>query len=321
MDNYRKKSDKLIFYEALAKRLPHNHYFTPTVQKNLRKESGGYAGELRVDRELTEAQYYHAYCVLRNVVVGTKEAYCQIDTLVIYEKFILVIEVKNIPGLLTYDENTHQLTRRRDDGPVEGMGNPEYQLKRSERFVRQFLDFRNISLPVHGIIVFSNPSSILVKQFPNCLAIHVSGLYQTLDKLHRTYPEHPTSPQFDVNELRKFFLQNEPKLPPHKPPHIPASIFNDLVVGVLCPNCDMSKLKYISKLWRCSICKYKNGTTHLTTLQEYRVLFSEEITTIEWMNFTHLNSISTTRRMLGECNLERIGGNKNRKWRIHNVPL
>ncbi|MCZ8537627.1 NERD domain-containing protein [Paenisporosarcina quisquiliarum] len=321
MNPTRKKSDKFIFYEALAKRLPHNHYFTPTVQSILRKESGGYAGEIRVDRELSEGQYYQSYCVLRNILVGSKEFYCQIDTLVIYKNFILIIEVKNIPGLLTYDEKTHQLTRRRDDGPIEGMGNPEDQLKRSERMVRQFLDFHKISLPVHGIIVFSNPSSILEKPFPNCLAIHVSGLYQTLEKLHRTYREHPTSPHFDVNELHKLFLQNEPKLPPNKPSHIPTSIFSDLIVGVLCPNCDKSKLKYIHKLWRCSICKYKSETTHLTTLQEYRILFSEEITTTEWMNFTNLKSLATTKRMLSECNLERIGGNRNRKWRIHSVHL
>ena len=315
MISVRKKSDKYLFYEALERRLPKSHAFWPDVQKILRKEGGGYAGELRVDRELSESQFFDDYVFLKSILVGNEVAYCQIDSLIIYPKFVLIIEVKNIPGILTYDEESHQLTRRRDNGPVEGMGNPEDQLQRSKRFVKRLMVQHQMTISVHGMIVFSNPASILEKPFPNCLAIHVSGLYQALENLHQLYADQ-SNPHFDTRKVHQLFVHNEPAHPPKKPSHIPTKVFSDLIMGVLCPNCVMTKLNYRSKFWRCSKCKYKSEGLHLTTLQEYRILFSEEITTSEWMRFTGMKSVATTRRMLSKSNLEKVGGNKNRKWLI-----
>jgi len=316
---HRKKSDKYLFYEALAKRLHSHHFYWETVQQNLRKESGGYAGELRVDRELSETQYFKDYRIMRNIFVGNKDSYSQIDTLVIYQTFILVIEVKNIPGILTYDENTHQLTRRRDNGPVEGMGDPESQLKRCERFVKKFLDQKRILIPIHGMIVFANPASILERPFPRSHAIHVSGLYQAMDNLHQLHAEHQKLPQFDTRKIHRLFEKYEPILPPYRPTHIPINMLTDVISGVLCPNCVRTKLLYKSKLWRCTVCKFKSEDAHLETLQEYLILFNEELGTSEWMKFVGLNSLATTRRMLNASNLEIKGGNRNRNWIIRKI--
>lgn len=320
MNLIRKKSKKYLFYEALERRLPSNHYYLDAIQQNLRKERGGYAGELRVDRELQETKYYEEYKVLRNLYVGSNQSYCQIDTLVIHHHFILIIEVKNIPGLLTYDEVTHQLTRQRDSGPVEGMGDPKSQIKRSERFVRNFLLTKyNCSIPVHGMIVLSNPTSILAKPFKDCPVVHVSGLYETMESLHQLYAEHQEHPYFDTRKIQRLFQQHEPTTPPYRPTHIPMTIFKDIQTGVICSNCGKNKLDYISKSWRCSHCKFKSNNAHQEALNEFSILFSPEITTVEWMNFSGLKSLATTRRVLNESNLEKSGGNKNRKWIIHRI--
>lgn len=321
LNNNRKKSDKYLFYEALDRRLPKTHPYCPTVQTILRKEGGGYAGELRVDRELSEARLFESYKVMKSLLVGNEASYCQIDLLVIYSKFILIIEVKNIPGLLSYDQETHQLTRRRDNDPIESMGDPVNQLLRHERFVRTLLVQHQMLIPVHSMIIFSNPASILDKPFPaSCLAIHVSGLYQALEKLHQLYADQ-SIPHFDTRKIRTLFVLNQPEFSLNKPTHIPINVFSNLTIGVLCPKCDMTKLNYKSKYWHCPICRFKCDKVHLKTLQEYRILFSEELTTSEWMNFTGINSISTTKRILNESNLVKIGRNKNRKWQIHKTFL
>ena len=315
MNHIRKKSDYHLFYEALERRLSKNHSYFSTVQQNLRREGGGYAGELRVDRELSEGRFYDSYLVLRNILVGNETSFCQIDSLVIYSKFVLILEVKNIPGILTYDEETHQLTRRRDDGPIEGMGNPVGQIQRSERMVKRFLTQHDISIPVHGMIVFSNPASILEKPFPDCLAVHVSGLYQSLENLHQLYADQ-LNPQFELRNVQQLFVLKEPKITPMKPSNLPQNLFAEIRNGVLCPKCNDRKMHYSRKLWRCKQCHYKSAQEHLTTLQEYRVLFGEHLTTNEWMNFCGLKSLATTKRVLIESNLEKTGGNKNRKWVI-----
>lgn len=277
-------------------------------------------GELRVDRELSEGQFFKSYLILKNLLVGNASSYCQIDTLVIHSEFVLLVEVKNIPGILTYDEETHQLTRRRDNGPIEGMGNPEDQLKRSERMVKNFLAQHQIQIPVHGMIVFSNPASILEKPFPNCLAIHVSGLYQALEEIHQLNVDH-TSPKFDHRKVHQLFILEAPLLTPNKPTHIPSKVFSDLITGVLCPNCIGIKMQYKYRLWRCNQCQFKSASEHIKALQEYRLLFSKQLTTKQWMEFCGLSSLSTSKRMLRDSSLEKVGGNKNRKWLISKVYL
>lgn len=320
MNKTRVKSEKYLFYEALDRRLSKAHPVSQVIQNILRKEGGGYAGELRVDRELCEAHHFNSYIVMKNLLVGSEVTYCQIDSLIIYSKFILIIEVKNIPGLLTYDEVTHQFTRRKDNGPVEGMGNPVDQINRSQRLVKIFLKRFHHEIPVHGIIVFSNPSSILEKPFSDSKAIHVSGLYQALDELHRLY-SNQTTPHFDSHHIHKLFESHEPSPTHTQLTPIPKYVFTELKTGVLCPNCITAQLVYKSKIWRCSICKFKSNNSHLETLQEYRLLFSSEITTKEWMRFSGLSSMETSRRMLNESYLEKTGINKNRKWFIPKTIL
>ena len=314
MNQIRSKSDKHLFYEALDRRLSKNNSFWSTVQSTLRREGGGYAGELRVDRELGEARFYDSYVLLKHIIVGNESSYCQIDTLVIHARFILILEVKNIPGVLTYDEETHQLTRRRDNGPIEGMGNPVDQVKRSERMVRDFLEKHHVTLPVYGMIVFSNPASILERPFPDCFAIHVSGLYPALEKLHQRHVNQPT-PKHDTRKIHQLFVHNEPVITFQPPTNLPTNLSAEIRTGVLCPDCN-NAMTYRSKIWRCSQCGYKNENEHLRTLQEYRVLFSEALSTKQWVEFAGLNSVTTAKRILRESNLEKIGGNKNRKWFI-----
>jgi hypothetical protein len=320
LNSSRRKSDKYLFYEALERRLFKDNPFWPVLQKTLRKERGGFAGELRVDRELSEVQFFESYLLLKNLLVGNDSSYCQIDTLVIYSKFILIIEVKNIPGILTYDEETHQLTRRKENGPIEAMGNPKDQLKRSERMVKKLLEEHQMQMPVHGLVVFSNPASILEKPFPNCHAIHVSGLYQSLEDLHQVYADH-TSPKFDHRKVHQLFVLKAPVLTPIKPTHIPTKVFTELAMGVLCPNCVGITMQFKYRLWRCNQCQYKSATEHIKALQDYRLLFSKQLTTKQWMEFCGLSSLSTSKRILRDSSLEKVGGNKNRKWLISKVYL
>ena len=94
MISVRKKSDKYLFYEALERRLPKSHAFWPDVQKILRKEGGGHAGELRVDRELNETRFFDDYISLKSILVGNEASYCQIDSLIIYRILSSLLKLK-----------------------------------------------------------------------------------------------------------------------------------------------------------------------------------------------------------------------------------
>lgn len=315
MNKTRVKSEKYLFYEALERRLSNVDALKNTLQEALRKEGGGYAGELRVDREIEESDFFKFYKLIKGLIVGNSNSYAQIDTLIIHEKFLLIIEVKNLPGLIKLDNQLHQITRQRDNGPVEGMRNPEDQLLRSERFVRKFLSFQNIPIPVHGLIVFSNPSSVLEQPFSNRSAIHVSGLHHTLENLHHMYADQ-LSPKFEPRKIQLLFTQHEFELNPYKPSHILSKVNTEVLQGVLCPRCINQVLMYRNKFWRCSQCNYKNTEEHRQALKEYRALFSHKVTTKEWMKFSGINSVSTASRMLQKSNLDIDGTFKNRSYVI-----
>lgn len=315
MNLIRRKSEKYLFYEALERRLVNVSTIKNTLQEALRKEGGGYAGELRVDREIEESDFFKSYILMKGLIVGSSTSYAQIDTFIIHEKFLLIIEVKNLPGIIKLDNQLHQITRQRENGPVEGMRNPEDQLLRSERFVRKFLSFHNISMPVHGLIVFSNPSSVLEKPFSKKSAIHVSGLHQTLESLHLMYADH-LYPKFEPRKIQLLFTQYEFELNPYKPSHILSKINTEILQGVLCPQCINKVLIYRNKFWRCSQCHYKNAEEHRQALKEYRSLFSHKVTTKEWMKFSGIRSASTASRMLQKSNLFIDGTFKNRRYVI-----
>ena len=71
-------------------------------------------------------QFFEDYILLKSILVGNEASYCQIDSLIIYQKFISdLLKLKIYLVYLVYDEESHQLTRQRDNGSIDGMGNPE----------------------------------------------------------------------------------------------------------------------------------------------------------------------------------------------------
>jgi hypothetical protein len=86
LNKTRVKSEKYLFYEALDRRLSKAHPVSQVIQNILRREGGGYAGELRVDRELSEAQHFNSYIVMKNLLVGIKVTNSKIKKKFIYKK-------------------------------------------------------------------------------------------------------------------------------------------------------------------------------------------------------------------------------------------
>lgn len=89
--------------EALSRRLAEHHFKKKEVEKHAKNLRAGYNGEKALDFTLgflPEAPYI----ILHNLRIHDGSGFFQIDTLILSPQFILITEVKNISGTVTYDE-------------------------------------------------------------------------------------------------------------------------------------------------------------------------------------------------------------------------
>jgi len=133
----REKLFKLLWLQALLRRLyegdPELSYYT----EQFRRLYAGFAGEQRVDREWYEIICPDTFLVLHNLALeNTAKHFHQVDTLFICRYFMLVVEIKNISGRLDFDGATYQCTRTKSDGTVEGFPNAITQIQRHIQFFK-----------------------------------------------------------------------------------------------------------------------------------------------------------------------------------------
>lgn len=80
------------------------------------------------------------------------------DSLLLSQNYILILEVKNISGTLLFDHNFQQLIRTLD-GTEEAYPYPLTQIQQHEDHLKSWLAKNGfIVIPVHSLVVISNPS-------------------------------------------------------------------------------------------------------------------------------------------------------------------
>lgn len=302
----RRRPNILIYLEALLARTPSHHPTYTDVKEKVRTWTAGYAGETWFDR------FWHDYAsdeVIKFIPDYVIPSH-QMDAVCIFPKFIVIIEIKNIGGVIEMDGTTRQFTRTFHTETV-GMRNPDDQLYRHEKKMRQLTNNR---IPVIGIVVFTNPSSILKLEGIERRVIHLSGLPFILDQLIEQYS---TYPSFDVPQLCDLLLAHQ--CPPA--PYQSKPLAYPLQTGVFCSACSLSKMLYSRDLWRCLKCSNRQQDAHLLALQDYRLLVGNTISNQEFRKFTELESRSNAVKILKRCGFKTVGTHKSLRYMIPEMDL
>lgn len=165
----REQKIELWQLEALYRRLSPLHPLKDTIRKDIIKMKKGARGEKEVEYPLgflNEDQYL----ILHNLRLHDQNGFFQIDTIVITEKYILILEVKNWYGTIVFYENG-QVIRIGDDGDEEGFPNPIPQVKLQQHRLRKWLNLYTTSyIPLDFLVVISFPSTI-IKSAPSNYSI------------------------------------------------------------------------------------------------------------------------------------------------------
>ncbi|WNS77503.1 nuclease-related domain-containing protein [Bacillus sp. DTU_2020_1000418_1_SI_GHA_SEK_038] len=127
---------------------------TPNDKRYYLKLEKGYQGEVFFD-ELTAKLECDLY-ILNDLCLEFNRSVFQIDTLIISQLTIFLIEIKKFEGDYLYDSEEF----RGVSSNIE-ITNPLDQLKRSKSLLRSLLKNHGTNLPIEGYLTFVNPEFTL----------------------------------------------------------------------------------------------------------------------------------------------------------------
>ncbi|WP_214480847.1 nuclease-related domain-containing protein [Bacillus sp. SM2101] len=309
---------KIEKLEALLRRLPPTHSKKEILSEELAKAYAGFRGEKSLD-------YYfdflpsEKYFILHDLRIPDSEnRYFQLDTLIISACFILIIEVKNISGTLTFDRTFHQLIRELD-GNEEAFPDPFLQTSRQESQLKNLLTkYKYPSIPVISLIVISKPSTIIktTSHFKETSqkVIHAASLPAKLNDLASVYKKEILTKR-DLNKIIQLLVkQHSPTYPDVLQKfHIQPS---EIITGVHCPICTTLPLHRQRGAWSCPVCKSNIENAHVYALKDFYLLISPIISNKQLREFLQLPSISIATKILASLNLQYSGNFKNRQYEL-----
>jgi len=233
------------------------------------------------------------------------------DTLLLTQNFVLVMEIKNIVGRVEYMKEKHQFIRIHADGKIDGFRNPFDQVKRHARFLRKLLDEQGYSIPIYYFVVAANPSMVMSSSLFSQPILHVSGLVERIDQLlKQSAPTYLN--EHELSELAAYIVKMQ------KPSSwSPPLAWHEIKKGALCVHCQYAHiLRYTYGKWRCEHCQKVDNQAFLTALQDYRLLQGDEISNAQFCDFFNISSKKTAYYLLQKLKFEIVGSNKSRKYII-----
>lgn len=314
----RENSMLLAQLEALARRLPAHHNVKEKVQTDLRMRRSGVRGEKEIEfplRFLDEQDYL----ILHNLRLQDQNGFFQIDTLILCERFILILEVKNWSGTLLFGENG-QVIRIDAKNKEEGFPNPLPQAKLQQHRLQKWLN--NHGQPhthIDFFVVISFPSTIIKSISPEHpipeKVVHNNQLFFRIEEMEQIYP----SKQVEKGQLMQLA---EKLVKAHVPENvnvmkkygIPAG---ELIKGIFCPECGalpMNRKSY--RWWHCVKCHHQSAEAHLQALYDYKLLISNKISNREAREFLQVGSATVIKYLLQKENFHHIGKTNARKYII-----
>lgn len=258
-------------YQALERRLPAHHPKMPLIQENLRKRLAGYKGECALDYPLSFLPE-KKYSILHDVRLQASGHFFQIDTVLLSEMFIVLIDAKNMAGKLYFDPRFHQLIQTLD-GEEKAFSDPLIQARRHKELFTQWLAKSKLPpVPLLSLVAISNSYAVILTAPENKelhqIVIHHEYLPYRINEFAEVFP----NPVLTEKERKKIGQQ---LIKQHTPLEI--DILQKLQIspdelpkGIYCPNCGRLPMKRDYGKWICPYCQHTDKEAHVLTMKTMR---------------------------------------------------
>lgn len=248
------------------------------VSEDYRTTKAGFAGEDKVSRFLGEVVLTEKMEIYRNVVIGNT----QMDIIMVTPKMICILEVKNMRGEFYFDSMSKQFYRVIDGGKKEGMRNPELQLQRAVRVLQRRLKHRVVHIPVQGLIVFASRAGIVIEPPTLFRSVPIDAMCDTIEEMKSKSNDILTND--DLKKVRHILKRGTYVVHDDGLMDRLGIERKGIRPGVKCGKCFEVGMKRVYSTRVCSYCGCHDKEAHLSTLQEYQLLFGSEATSrdVKW---------------------------------------
>ncbi|KMJ56373.1 hypothetical protein AB685_22335 [Bacillus sp. LL01] len=308
--------------EALMKRLSPHHPKHALIEDEYAKHAAGYRGEQQLDYFLAPFIRKDIH-ILHDIRLELDNRYFQMDTLILTPQFLLILEVKNLVGSLTFDHQFQQLLRKVDE-KEDVFPDPLIQVKRQESFLSEWLTRHNIpSIPITTLIVIANPKTKIQANEQHQEAIkkitHAANVPNKLLHLQQHYSQLALSNQL-CEQLADLLLKNNQ---PYDQPILPLYQLKqeDLITGVYCPYCQARPMNRLHGRWECPVCSAISHNAHKSAIRDYALLIDPTTSNCKLRTFLHLTSRFTTKRLLQSVRATQTGTNKGSTYDLSNLII
>ncbi|MDQ0233525.1 nuclease-related domain-containing protein [Metabacillus malikii] len=238
----------------------------------------GYEGEIAFD-QLTKKLQCDVY-ILNDLCLEYHNSVCQLDTLLILPKTIIIFELKNYAGDYHYEDEEFRMLKSNIE-----ITNPVNQLKRSKTLLRSLLKENGIYFPVEGYVTFVNPEFTLYQAPIDASIILPTQLNRFINRINNT----PSKLNHQHKQI--YDLLMEMHLPESPYNRLPSYQFDQLEKGILCVSC--YSIQTIIKLRGifCEKCGYVETIDHgiMRSVAEFNLLFPDmKITTNHIHNWCNI---------------------------------
>lgn len=167
----RNNSNELLALRELAIRTPvSNEKQKQFFNKQFAMAKAGHDGEVKVDRILERIPFPMLHTIIPDFHTQSKfGTFFQMDTLIITNRYILLLEIKNIRGQIEFYENPDQIIRTYE-GVTEKLDCPIHQLNRNKKALENIVFTVTQKLPIYSAIVFCH-SSAHISNYPKTAKI------------------------------------------------------------------------------------------------------------------------------------------------------
>ncbi|MGE7918111.1 nuclease-related domain-containing protein [Viridibacillus sp. NPDC093762] len=305
----------MFAHKQLIKRLSPDNKKIEDIIRQLENVTAGFNGECRVDQMVQEVLFNNSFFYFPNFECQLSPTrIAQIDSVLLTQSYILLIEIKNMRGTLHFQEQPYQLIQELE-GQSKAYHCPQMQLLRaSDTFERWLKTMKFQQLPIYKTIIMPN-SRTVIKTTPTTVPLIMSKEIALFIQKLNELPVVINEAQLEAL-IHLIKVNNKPYK--HRPLCEKYNIsIEQIKKGVIC-NCGTSGIRISERTWHCPKCQVAIPNAIEHTLYDWFSICAEEITIKESIDFLSCNSRSLISRVLNNSNYIAYGKTRSRRFKINN---
>lgn len=283
------------------------------LEKSYRNVKAGFAGEEKVIRYLNEVHLSEKIQVFTNVLLDG----AQMDVVIISPRFICILEVKNMTGEFYFDSDNKQFYRTKN-GTKEGMRNPELQLQRAVRVLQSRLNRKEVYVPVQGLIILASRAGIVIQAPTLFKAIPIDAMCDFLEQMERKSKHIMTNEE--MKKARHILKRNIFEIHDQQIFERHGVCETSIRRGVRCTKCFQISMVRVYSNWLCKRCSHRDRQAHITSLQEYQLLYGQKVTTEQLKWWLGIEDKYLIKRIVKEVCEKINGSSRNRTYHLDFKP-